>query len=66
MWFIEGGLSGVVRGAGEAAGRAEQGCGLLQRQTSAGSIYKQCLHPFQSLSVTRNNDIESSFNEDLK
>lgn len=29
-------------------------------------IYKQCLHPFQSLSVTRNNDIESSFNEDLK
>lgn len=29
-------------------------------------IYKQCLHPFQSLSVTRNNDIESLFSEDLK
>ena len=29
-------------------------------------IDKQCPHPFQSLSVTRNNDIESSFNEDLK
>ena len=29
-------------------------------------IDKQCLHPFQSLSVTRNNKTESSFNEDLK
>ena len=29
-------------------------------------IDKQCLHLFQSLSVTKNNDIESSFNEDFK
>ena len=29
-------------------------------------IDKQCLHPFQSLSVTRNNKTESSFNEDFK